>query len=867
MSEYQDFVSGFLNIRDERVREEVRSALEGGHLWPDPYLSLNPKFEPGGRVDELARDGLVDQRTAETFRIKNSRHELGDYFTLHRHQVDAIKSARSGANYVLTTGTGSGKSLTYLVPIVDHVIRNGSGRGIQAIIVYPMNALANSQLGELEKFLDWGFPQGRPVTFAQYTGQQDDDQRREIIANPPDILLTNYVMLELILTRGDERKGLVPHAAGLKFLVLDELHTYRGRQGADVALLVRRTREACEAEETLQHIGTSATLASGGSLEQQQQEVAEVATRIFGANVSAQHVIGETLQRATEEIDAQEPLADKLRACLLENRIFDEGPDAYQDFCADPLSRWLEDTIGLTRVEGRLVRAEPRKVDGPEGIASELSRLVGADVATCSRAVRQRLLEGSRIRDPRTGTPVFAFRLHQFVSRGSNVFATPESVESRVLTMNDQQFVPGDRSRRLYPLAFCRECGEDYYIVERAEEQLQRRDLGDRDLDRDVEGHPRRRLGFVHLGAKPFPDSGEDEFYELLPQDWVEEDGAGRLKVRRARVKYQPERVWVRPDGSASTTAEPGATIGTWLPIPFSFCLNCGVAYDVTQRTDFTKLTTLGFEGRSTATTMLTLSALRYLDTPDAADTPSKLLDFTDNRQDASLQAGHFNDFVRTSLIRSALYKAAAKAVEAGEAGLTVEDLGRSVFEALDLPFGTYAANPDANRYVRGDVDRALQGVLLFRVLQDLRGEWRVTAPNLEQCGLLRVDYRHLDELAADDEAWSKGSHPWPAVPAVQRASAMRAVLDWMRRDHLAINARALDPDGFKTLFDRSQRDLSIDSPWGLDEAEEWLAPRDRAATVVLRPRRRDEVGVVGNLFCFPRQGCSNNQSTNSNTD
>lgn len=845
ISEYQGFVSGFLNVRDERVKKEVQTALDSGHLWPDPYLSLNPKFESGGQMDELARAGLVDPKTAEIFRVKSERHELGPYFNLHRHQVDAIEAARDGANYVLTTGTGSGKSLTYLVPIVDHVVRNGSGNGIQAIVVYPMNALANSQLGELEKFLNWGFPRGRPVTFAQYTGQQDDDERREIFAKPPDILLTNYVMLELILTRSDERKSLVPHAEGLSFLVLDELHTYRGRQGADVALLVRRTRNACKAEATLQHIGTSATLASGGSLGEQKKEVATVASRIFGAPVSEKHVIGETLQRATTEVGADDSFISSLRSSIRDGLTFLPGTDEFERFRNDPLARWLEDTIGLARVERRLVRAEPRKVDGSEGIAAELAQLVGIDFEACSEAVRSRLLDGSRVRDPLTGSPVFAFRLHQFVSRGSSVFATPESQANRTLTMNDQQFVPGDRTRRLYPMAFCRECGEDYYVVERTDEQLSRRDLGDRDLDRDPDGEPRRRLGFVRLSDDPFPGPGELGYYDLLPQDWLEETAAGELRVHRARRKYLPERIWVRPDGAVSTTQVNGSIAATWLPIPFTFCLNCGVTYDVTQRTDFTKLTTLGFEGRSTATTMLTLSALRYLDTPDASDTPSKLLDFTDNRQDASLQAGHFNDFVRTSLIRSALLKAASKALEEGEPGLGMEELGRRVFEALDLPFGIYAANPDANRYVRGDVDRALQGVLAYRVLQDLRGEWRVTAPNLEQTGLVRVDYRHLDELARDEDVWKTAASPWPAVPPEQRAATMRAVLDWMRRDHLAINARILDPDGFKTLFERSQRDLSLDSPWGLDEAEEWLSPRERASSVVLRPRRRDEVGIV----------------------
>lgn len=89
-----------------------------------------------------------------------------------------MRTARAGHHYVLTTGTGSGKSLSYIIPIVDHVLRNGSGKGIQAMIVYPMNALANSQYGELEKFLCAGFPDGRgPVTFARYTGQEDDATR------------------------------------------------------------------------------------------------------------------------------------------------------------------------------------------------------------------------------------------------------------------------------------------------------------------------------------------------------------------------------------------------------------------------------------------------------------------------------------------------------------------------------------------------------------------------------------------------------------------------------------------------------------------------------------------------------------------
>ncbi len=100
-----------------------------------------------------------------------------------------------------------------------------------------MNALANSQLEELEKFLH-DFEKGKgPFTVARYTGQEDMVTRQGIADNLPDILLTNFMMLELLLTRYQARASAVmDHCDGLQFLVLDELHTYRGRQGADVAM-------------------------------------------------------------------------------------------------------------------------------------------------------------------------------------------------------------------------------------------------------------------------------------------------------------------------------------------------------------------------------------------------------------------------------------------------------------------------------------------------------------------------------------------------------------------------------------------------------------------------------------------------------
>ena len=220
-----------------------------------------------------------------------------------------MRIARDGHSYILTTGTGSGKSLAYIIPSVDAVLRKGSGRGIEAIVVYPMNALANSQVGELEKFLEFGYTERRPpVRFAHYTGQDDDVARNAITTHPPDILLTNYVMLELLLTRSHE-KPLIDAAQGLQFLVLDKLHTYRGRQGADVALLMRRVRNRLNCPN-VQIVGTSATLASQGTSREQQQAVACIASQLFGITVSADHIIGETLYSIV------------LRANIARNRIY-----------------------------------------------------------------------------------------------------------------------------------------------------------------------------------------------------------------------------------------------------------------------------------------------------------------------------------------------------------------------------------------------------------------------------------------------------------------------------------------------------------------------------------------------------------------
>ncbi|MCK4506620.1 MAG: DEAD/DEAH box helicase, partial [Candidatus Aegiribacteria sp.] len=423
IEEYRHYVISFIRIQDPRIARKVNDTINRGLLWPDPLIQINPFFESGESINDLVQKEILHPSCKQIFADK--RKQPSKPLQLYRHQSEAIKAASVGANYVLTTGTGSGKSLAYIIPIVNYVLRNPEHRGIKAIIVYPLNALANSQLGELDRFINEGFPDRKgPVRFARYTGQENDEQKNEIIADPPDILLTNYVMLELIMTRPKERK-LINAASGLQFLVLDELHTYRGRQGADVALLVRRAREYFNAPE-LQMVGTSATLAGPGSLASQKEEVASVASKLFGSPVKPEHIIGETLRRITPEEDIESEEFKNLLKQVIESNM--PYPSSFNEFITDPRAIWLESKFGVTRSEERhLVRVKPRSIRGRSGVASELSAITELGKDESSRIIQDGLRSGNTCEpSPDTDKPPFAFRVHQFISPSETVFTTLE---------------------------------------------------------------------------------------------------------------------------------------------------------------------------------------------------------------------------------------------------------------------------------------------------------------------------------------------------------------------------------------------------------------------------------------------------------
>lgn len=264
------------------------------------------------------------------------------------------------------------------------------------------------------------------------------------------------------------------------------------------------------------------------------------------------------------------------------------------------------------------------------------------------------------------------------------------------------------------------------------------------------------------------------------------------------------------------------------------------MSYEQARGSDFAKLATLDAEGRSSAVTVLSTSIVRALNkVPDAELSASsrKLLTFVDNRQDASLQAGHFNDFVQMTQLRGAL----SKAVQQG--ALRHDNVAERVVESLGVQFADYAANPEAVYGARSSAERAFKEFIEYRLYADLQRGWRVTMPNLEQTGLLNVEYESLTEIAADDNLWSSTYVPLRDAQAGQREELCRIVLDEFRRE-LAVDVGCLTDDGFDRL--KRQSDQHLRGLWSIPPRE----PRPRPGVVSTQSgapgRPRADVRLTG---------------------
>ena len=312
---YKRYLKTFFQINDPIYESQFEKELEKEDiLAKGPYLDAVDSFRKGKTLEELIQEGIVP-KTIEKLNFPLER-------ALYKHQENAIRRVKEGRNLVVSTGTGSGKTESFLIPVLSELAEedlNGTlCPGVRALIIYPMNALANDQMERLRKILA-NYP---AITYGSYTGQTKKDKKKalqeyralnnqkepaknelicrdDMIATPPHILITNYAMLEYLMIRPTENTFFNGSFAKYwKFIVLDEAHVYSGSTGIEVSMLLRRLKSSLPVSN-VQYILTSATLGN----ENQNAEVADFACRLCASYFDETDVV-----RAIREIPKQDSM-------------------------------------------------------------------------------------------------------------------------------------------------------------------------------------------------------------------------------------------------------------------------------------------------------------------------------------------------------------------------------------------------------------------------------------------------------------------------------------------------------------------------------------------------------------------------------
>lgn len=280
---YLKYIETTFFINNKFYMEEFQTLLENRDFFAKgPYVDFTDSFKKGCSINDLIKNQIFSKEFTKLFNSESNNHLLSR--PLYKHQENSIHKFNEDKNVVVTTGTGSGKTESFLLPIINYLMKqketNTLNNKVRALIIYPMNALANDQMKRMrELFID--YPE---ITFGSYTGETEHTNKKAISKyaklnngskplenervsreqmkdKPPHILITNYAMLEYLLLRPDDNVLFDNENSNeWKYIVLDEAHSYTGATGIEVSMLLSRLRNTLVSKEKLRFILTSATL-------------------------------------------------------------------------------------------------------------------------------------------------------------------------------------------------------------------------------------------------------------------------------------------------------------------------------------------------------------------------------------------------------------------------------------------------------------------------------------------------------------------------------------------------------------------------------------------------------------------------------
>ena len=796
---------------DQHLHEQMRELLSlnktrQSPLFKGPYISLSRPFQQGAPINDLIGEGLLHPHLRE--RIPR------EITHLYSHQEAAIRSIEGGGATLVSTGTGSGKTECFLYPIVSKCLYlrdEGAPSGISAVIVYPMNALAEDQLMRLRSLLA-----GTGITFGMYVGKTPEWEKdvtgvrlsagasradyearlerirsegsgetvypaeevcsRQVMRTPgqqPRILLTNVKQLELLLTRQTDVELFA--GAQLHHLVFDEAHTFTGALGAETACLIRRLRAFCgQTADDTACIATSATI-----VDVQRPEAAQnFAARFFGVAKEAVTTIGENyeeevwsgvrtlpeapvrdaaelLDRCVQAVDDEKDPDAAVRAAYRALAGEDLGVGEWPEALHEALSR--NELVYLLNEE----LASPKALDA---LPTALQEHIGRTVAEAE--ILAWLALGAAAR--RDGRPLLRPVVHAFVRGISGAVVTfPEDCKGPKLWLAAEDECEPTASHIHFPVTTCTTCGQHYFVT----------------FLKD----------FSFTGKEPSGgEAGSDGSY------WpsLEEPHGGKRVVLVDRLIGDNDD---DGDGPIERTAALHLcrSCGAAHPDEFTHCCACGVPADAvvlhavcSNNKNYpgylTRCLSCGAQGRSGIQYREPARPVRAINVADVhvltqdmvhhSERP-RLLVFCDNRQDAAFQAGWMKDHARRFRLRALM----AEGIQ--ETPCSIGDLTAFLDETLERDEAlSRALIPEVWQVARregpgGQHARERRKFLRIQVLREVTLSSR-QALGLEPWGRLKVDYYGLDASLP----WIQEIAHQLALPPDELCEGVAVALDYLRR-------------------------------------------------------------------------------------
>lgn len=334
---YRRYLLTTFSTNKDYYNEQLKQQLaEGKAISDGPYISMSDPYRKGKTIRDLVEKGVLSPSILSITGLKPDR-------PLYLHQENAIERAAAGKNLIITTGTGSGKTESFMIPIINELLserdRGTLSPGVRTMIIYPMNALVNDQIRRLRELL--GNMSGQQITYGRFTGETKEnytEARRKFIElegegtlpdnelisreqmrnTPPNILITNYAMLEYMLLRpGDNIIFSSDNSQMWKYIVFDEAHSYTGAKGIEVSALIRRVKAMLQRDD-IRFILTSATLGD----EKSNSEIVRFGESLCSAPFNADSIIRSETEQAQPEreiVENSTTLYTALAKCIKEN--------------------------------------------------------------------------------------------------------------------------------------------------------------------------------------------------------------------------------------------------------------------------------------------------------------------------------------------------------------------------------------------------------------------------------------------------------------------------------------------------------------------------------------------------------------------